>query len=282
MSEDDVPAGQRNGWPNPPDIDVGVTPADGPVRWFARAGPARHSIPREAAPAKRGHRRPAPSRLIVIPEDLVHRPGEDQERPRLGTGEKGQPGGHAARHRRHVPADDVPRCHRRYRVDSEIGRRGQRGRGGIAGAFGLASQRASRDDAHRQPDRTGPVRRPVCRGNPAVLEPATPSFWGERLRAHPAQLKSDRSRFEAAPEGGRRPLAASNAAIVVGGPQPRVDAIAVGRKLVSSRGRQPVPTSARPEVDAPTERLPIYEAVLSQWFPRRRGHTAPARPRYAG
>jgi signal transduction histidine kinase len=255
MSEDDVrQANERLA--NPPDIDVGVTRRMGlyVVARLAR----RHSI-RVKLRANEDIDGGTVA-LIVIPEDLVHRPGEDQSGP-LGTGERQpvatQPG----------IVDTFPpmtsAMPSAIPVDSELAGAASAA-AGIAGAFGLASQRSSRDDATAS--RIAPVGAPSGVEESGVLEPAT-SFWASDFE--PSGQLNPTEPFEAAPEADRP--AASNAASLWEA-HTAVDAMPV------ETGEQPwptpVPTSARPEVDAPTERLPIYEAVLSQWFRADEAHGA--------
>jgi signal transduction histidine kinase len=245
MSEDDVRLANER-LANPPDIDVGVTRRMGlyVVARLAR----RHNI-RVKLRANEDIDGGTVA-LIVIPEELVHRPGDEQGGP-LGTGDKLTPAASPPIvGETFPPAGPSP-----IPVDSELAGAATAA-AGIAGAFGLASTRANRDEATVQAGRMSPVSAAEESG---VREPAT-SFWA--------------SDFE--PSGNLDPgdtdvsvesyqPTASNAASLWEA-HTAVDAVPI------DAGEQPwpapIPTSAapRPEVDAPTERLPIYEAVLSQWF----------------
>jgi signal transduction histidine kinase len=253
MSEDDVRLANER-LANPPDIDVGVTRRMGlyVVARLAR----RHSI-RVKLRANEDIDGGTVA-LIVIPEDLIHRPGEEQSVP-LGGVEKiaavSQPG----------MIDTFPPVVAPIPVDSELAGAASAA-AGIAGAFGLASSRtALREEpptAIVAPVGTGvgripPVSRTEDTGGP---ETAT-SFWA----SDSGSLDPDAiDELDIA-----RPTASNAASLWEA--HTSVDALPIDTG--ETPWPTPIPTSAvaaapppRPEVDAPTERLPIYEAVLSQWF----------------
>jgi signal transduction histidine kinase len=247
MSEDDVRLANER-LANPPDIDVGVTRRMGlyVVARLAR----RHNI-RVKLRANEDIDGGTVA-LIVIPEELVHRPGDEQGGP-LGTGDSltpaPQPAAAPMIGETFPPAGPSP-----IPMDSELAGAATAA-AGIAGAFGLASTRATtRDDAATV------QRAPVSAAEESgVREPAT-SFWTSDFEPS-GNLEPD----EAGRPAEQFHPTASNAASLWEA-HTAVDAVPI------DPGEQPwpapIPTSAapRPEVDAPTERLPIYEAVLSQWF----------------
>jgi len=259
MSDDDVRLANER-LANPPDIDVGVTRRMGlyVVARLAR----RHSI-RVKLRANEDIDGGTVA-LIVIPEDLVHRPGEDQGGqgggPLLGTAERLTP--------TPLPGivDTFPpvSAPSAMPVDSELAGAASAA-AGIAGAFGLASARGSREDTVRDTaNASGVGRLPL--GAPSgveesgVLEPAT-SFWTSDFEPS-GKLDLAETADVPVPDLAR-PTASSAASLW--------EAHTAVNDLSADVGEQPwpapMPTQAtRPEVDAPTERLPIYEAVLSQWF----------------
>jgi signal transduction histidine kinase len=246
MSEDDVRLANER-LANPPDIDVGVTRRMGlyVVARLAR----RHNI-RVKLRANEDIDGGTVA-LIVIPEELVHRPGEEQGGP-LGTGDKLTPAAPPPiiTGETFPPAGPSP-----IPVDSELAGAATAA-AGIAGAFGLASARANRDEATVQAGRMSPVSAAEESG---VREPAT-SFWASDFEPSGNLEPGD---TEVSVES-YQPTASNAASLWEA--HTAVDAVPI------DPGEQPwpapIPTSAvsRPEVDAPTERLPIYEAVLSQWF----------------
>jgi signal transduction histidine kinase len=255
MSDDDVRLANER-LANPPDIDVGVTRRMGlyVVARLAR----RHSI-RVKLRANEDIDGGTVA-LIVIPEDLVHRPGEDHVGP-LGTGDKMTPAPQPGIVDTFPPVGaPMP-----IQVDSELAGAATAA-AGIAGAFGLASARAARDDAAAAATISGVGRIPSL-GAPSgveesgVLEPAT-SFWASDFEPS-GKLDITAEQEPVGADG--RPTASSAASLW--------EAHTTVHDLsTDTTGEQPWPTpiptqaATRPEVDAPTERLPIYEAVLSQWF----------------
>jgi signal transduction histidine kinase len=249
MSEDDVRTANER-LANPPDIDVGVTRRMGlyVVARLAR----RHNI-RVKLRANEDIDGGTVA-LIVIPEDLIHRPGEDQGP--LGTADSlsavSQPG----------IVDTFPPPGLLPPVESDVAGAATAA-AGIAGAFGLASGR-SRDEHSANGNRaatTSGVGRVAPVGSESELEPAT-SFWASDFEPSTGKLELDPTE-QSLPAG--RP-SASNAASLWEA-HTAVDAIPVdanGQPWQPTNGT--TPAAPRPEVDAPTERLPIYEAVLSQWF----------------
>lgn len=229
MSEDDVRLANER-LANPPDIDVGVTRRMGlyVVARLAR----RHNI-RVKLRANEDIDGGTVA-LIVIPEDLVHRPGEDQQGP-LGSADNLTPVGQPGMIDTFPPPGSTPIEHDLAGAANAAA--------GIAGAFGLASNRA-RDDMNG----SGPGRVPVPAEMGDDLEPAT-SFWTSDF--------SPSGNLEPEPVGQPGNSASLWTAHTA------ADAVPVDP---SERSWQPEPSGSRPEVDAPTERLPIYEAVLSQWF----------------
>ncbi|HEY3611891.1 MAG TPA: nitrate- and nitrite sensing domain-containing protein [Pseudonocardiaceae bacterium] len=249
MSEDDVRLANER-LANPPDIDVGVTRRMGlyVVARLAR----RHNI-RVKLRANEDIDGGTVA-LIVIPEELVHRPGDDQGGP-LGTGDKLTPAPAPAIGETFPPAGPSP-----IPVDSQLAGAATAA-AGIAGAFGLASTRAARDD------QATVQRAPVGAAEESgVREPAT-SFWASDFEPS-GNLEPDATAEQYRPTQSHSTASqptASNAASLWEA-HTAVDAVPI------DPGEQPWPTpipttaASRPEVDAPTERLPIYEAVLSQWF----------------
>jgi signal transduction histidine kinase len=255
MSEDDVRLANER-LANPPDIDVGVTRRMGlyVVARLAR----RHNI-RVKLRANEDIDGGTVA-LIVIPEELVHRPGEEQSGP-LSTSDNLLAAGHPAPapiiSETFPPAGPSP-----IPVDSELAGAATAA-AGIAGAFGLASARVSRDNEATV------QRAPVGSAEESgVREPAT-SFWTSDFEPS-GNLQPDETAEQQYHPTQSHPTqsqpTASNAASLWEA-HTAVDAVPI------DPGEQPwpapIPTSAapaRPEVDAPTERLPIYEAVLSQWF----------------
>jgi signal transduction histidine kinase len=275
MSEDDVRLANER-LANPPDIDVGVTRRMGlyVVARLAR----RHSI-RVKLRANEDIDGGTVA-LIVIPEDLVHRPGDEPAAP-LGKADSlatsGQPG---------MIDTFPPPGSSSGPVESELAGAASAA-AGIAGAFGLASGRGGREDSNgngigaSHPATSGAGSMAPIDDDADVLEPAT-SFWTSDFEPSGSL---DATGVHQAPvqQSGREP--ASNAASLWEA-HTAVDAVPVdlddapwrqGTKSANgtngsngsngtngSNGSNGV--AARPEVDAPTERLPIYEAVLSQWF----------------
>jgi signal transduction histidine kinase len=236
MSEDDVRLANER-LANPPDIDVGVTRRMGlyVVARLAR----RHNI-RVKLRANEDIDGGTVA-LIVIPEDLIHRAGDEQQQSPLGTMDSplmmtgNQPG----------IADTFPPPGSLSPEPELAG--AASAAAGIAGAFGLASTRRE-DTAVRSSN--GTVRVPVPSAESDLLEPAT-SFWT-------SDFESSGNLDTAAEE----PAVATSASLW----EAHTAAEAVPD---DERSWQPQSTNGgtpRPEVDAPTERLPIYEAVLSQWF----------------
>ncbi|HEX4705033.1 MAG TPA: nitrate- and nitrite sensing domain-containing protein, partial [Pseudonocardiaceae bacterium] len=256
MSEDDVRLANER-LANPPDIDVGVTRRMGlyVVARLAR----RHSI-RVKLRANEDIDGGTVA-LIVIPEDLVHRPGDDVNAP-LGTADKlapvGQPGVAET-----FPPVGAPAP---MGVDSELAGAASAA-AGIAGAFGLAS-RAGRDESTvHVPPALGAGGGSGAGRIPAVAEDAEPAtaFWASDFEP---SGKLDTTATDLPVSDYVRPTASSAASLWEA--HTAVDAMPVEAAELGGFQPIPVPTSpvvpTRPEVDAPTERLPIYEAVLSQWF----------------
>jgi signal transduction histidine kinase len=233
MSEDDVRLANDR-LANPPDIDVGVTRRMGlyVVARLAR----RHNI-RVKMRANEDIDGGTVA-LIVIPEDLVHRPGEEQSP--LGSADNLSPVGQPGMLDTFPPPSSTP-------VEPDLAGAANAA-AGIAGAFGLASGRA-RDDMSGTINGTGHVRVPQPTEAGDELEPAT-SFWA--------------SDFE--PSGNLEPEQVVGQQANTASLWTAHTAADASPLEASERSWQPEPDSARPEVDAPTERLPIYEAVLSQWF----------------
>ncbi|HEX5401697.1 MAG TPA: nitrate- and nitrite sensing domain-containing protein, partial [Pseudonocardiaceae bacterium] len=247
MSEDDVRLANER-LANPPDIDVGVTRRMGlyVVARLAR----RHNI-RVKLRANEDIDGGTVA-LIVIPEDLIHRPGEEQHGP-LGTVDNLAPTASQAGMVDTFPPPGSP---------SEPDLAGAASAAaGIAGAFGLASGR--RDDTNgSNGSRSGGPRLAPAPVEPDVLEPAT-SFWASDFEP---SGKLDASSLEDLGGPQTQTIAGSSASLW--------EAHTAADAMPTEGAWQPQPTSnghsngngGRPEVDAPTERLPIYEAVLSQWF----------------
>jgi signal transduction histidine kinase len=243
MSEDDVRLANER-LANPPDIDVGVTRRMGlyVVARLAR----RHNI-RVKLRANEDIDGGTVA-LIVIPEDLVHRPGDEQASP-LGAADLA-PAGQLGMSDTFPPPAAAPE-----NLNDLAG--AASAAAGIAGAFGLASSR--RDEGSRG----GTVRVP-----PPVVEPdAEPAtaFWASDFEPSGSLEPDERSQSAPAGNGnGNGSLIDSSASLWEA--YTAADATPVEP---AERSWQPQPangTAGRPEVDAPTERLPIYEAVLSQWF----------------
>lgn len=246
MSDDDVRLANER-LANPPDIDVGVTRRMGlyVVARLAR----RHNI-RVKLRANEDIDGGTVA-LIVIPEDLIHRPGEDQGP--ISTADNlaavSQPG----------IADTFPPPGSLPPIESDVAGAASAA-AGIAGAFGVASVRGRDDHAangNRAATTSGAGRIPPVPTD-SELEPAT-SFWASDFEPSTGKLELDPA------ETGRQ--AVGNAASLWEA-HTAVDAVPVdvnGQPWQPANGTSSAPTT-RPEVDAPTERLPIYEAVLSQWF----------------
>ncbi|HEX3786443.1 MAG TPA: nitrate- and nitrite sensing domain-containing protein [Pseudonocardiaceae bacterium] len=252
MSEDDVRLANER-LANPPDIDVGVTRRMGlyVVARLAR----RHNI-RVKLRANEDIDGGTVA-LIVIPEDLVHRPGEEQRGP-LGTADNLAPAVHQA-----GMIDTFPPPGSMQAEPDMAG--AASAAAGIAGAFGLASGR-SRDETGNGSNggarNGGGARIAPAPVEPDVLEPAT-SFWASDFEPS-GKLDASSLEDEAGPQ--TQTIAGSSASLW----EAHTAAEAIP---TDDRAWQPKPTTngngngnGRPEVDAPTERLPIYEAVLSQWF----------------
>jgi signal transduction histidine kinase len=275
MSEDDVRLANER-LANPPDIDVGVTRRMGlyVVARLAR----RHSI-RVKLRANEDIDGGTVA-LIVIPEDLVHRPGEESVSP-LGKGEPlaavSQPGMIDT----FPPAGSMP-------VESELAGAASAA-AGIAGAFGLASGRGGRDDSGgvngvgHHPATSASGQLAPIEDESDVLEPAT-SFWASDFE--PSGSLDETGVDQVPVQSGREP--ASNAASlweahtavdampVEAGDPPWQSSRSTNGTNGSNGSNGSNGLTARPEVDAPTERLPIYEAVLSQWFRADEAHGAGA------
>jgi len=258
MSEDDVRLANER-LANPPDIDVGVTRRMGlyVVARLAR----RHNI-RVKLRANEDIDGGTVA-LIVIPEDLIHRPGEDAMGGgggQLSTGDKLPPVPQPGIVDTFPPVGAMP-------VDMPVNAElagAATAAAGIAGAFGLASARAAREDATA----TGGNRLGAMPTNPGmtdsgVHEPAT-SFWASDFEPHGKLEITD---VQPAVTDTGEPVASNAASLWEA--HTAVDAVPV--EITGEPWPTPAPAPSqqqrpRPEVDAPTERLPIYEAVLSQWF----------------
>jgi signal transduction histidine kinase len=269
MSEDDVrEANERLA--NPPELDVNVTRRMG-LYVVARLA-KRHNIRvklRTNEDIDGGT-----VALIVIGEDLIHQPGSDpQTSAPLGAGGPGQ-----STPERNAPAGAVAAA-------------------GIAGAFGMA--RKPEAAQHSEFDYAVQDQARQDQENP--LDPAT-SFWSSEFAldeievsgsqpAMPVESQAPSTPTVHTPPVGRSDpreqqptqgvpssmlweahtaadelpaIAAADSANDtaiherVGGPAPA---------NTGQRGQAPAAgATGNGEVDAPTERLPIYEAVLSQWF----------------
>ncbi|HKN97669.1 MAG TPA: nitrate- and nitrite sensing domain-containing protein [Pseudonocardiaceae bacterium] len=237
MTEDDVRLANER-LANPPDIDVGVTRRMGlyVVARLAR----RHNI-RVKLRANEDIDGGTVA-LIVIPEDLVHRPGEepggsigslDNLSP-ITTSQPNQAG------RSGILEPFTP--------DSELAGAASAA-AGIAGAFGVASGRRDENGTNGRTT-TGVGRLPALSDDSDELEPT--SFWASDFEQSGSLDAADAD----------RPVASNSDSLWEA--HTSADAMPVDP---SDRSWQPEPTNgSRPDVDAPTERLPIYEAVLSQWF----------------
>jgi hypothetical protein len=208
--------------------------------------------------------------LIVIPEDLVHRPGEEQHSP-LGTADNLVPANQAGMIDTFPPPGPMP-------AEPDLAGAASAA-AGIAGAFGLASGR-SRDDAtgvghgSNGSGRTGTGARIAPVPAESELEPAT-SFWASDFEP---SGKLDASELEDDPGPQTQTIAGNSASLWEAHTaadnisadeqawQPQTTGSGNGSGTPSGSGNGAGNGAARPEVDAPTERLPIYEAVLSQWF----------------
>ncbi len=242
MSEDDVRLANER-LANPPDIDVGVTRRMGlyVVARLAR----RHNI-RVKLRANEDIDGGTVA-LIVIPEDLVHRPGDEQPSP-LGAVDLA-PAGQLGMSDTFPPPAAAPENDMAGAASAAAG---------IAGAFGLASAR--RDDGGRG---AGTVRVPPQATTESDAEPAT-AFWASDFEPS-GSLEPDALVEHGAPAGGNGSLIDSSTSLWEA--YTAADASPVDPEERSWQPQaQPANGTARPEVDAPTERLPIYEAVLSQWF----------------
>jgi signal transduction histidine kinase len=269
MSEDDVRLSNER-LANPPDIDVGVTRRMGlyVVARLAR----RHNI-RVKLRANEDIDGGTVA-LIVIPEDLVHRPGDDLGSP-LGTADNLAPISQPGIIDTFPPPGSLPSS-----VEPDLAGAASAA-AGIAGAFGLASNRSARDDSgvghSTRVGSTASGRMLPAQPAPEVMEPAT-SFWASDFEPS-GKLEPDLPT-----QTGSR-VSASNAASLWEA-HTSVDAGAIdpSERAWQPQGSTNGTTSARPEVDAPTERLPIYEAVLSQWFRAdevQEGQDAPSVPQAA-
>jgi signal transduction histidine kinase len=248
MSEDDVRLANER-LANPPDIDVGVTRRMGlyVVARLAR----RHNI-RVKLRANEDIDGGTVA-LIVIPEDLVHRPGDDLNSP-LGTADNLQPASQPG------IIDTFPPPASMQQVEPDLAGAASAA-AGIAGAFGLASSRAVRDDTGNgtRVGSSGSGRMLPVPQEPEVMEPAT-SFWASDFEPS-GKLEPD------LPTQVGGIASASNAASLWEA-HTAADPAAMdpNERAWQPQGSTNGSVSGRPEVDAPTERLPIYEAVLSQWF----------------
>ncbi|HEX3590571.1 MAG TPA: nitrate- and nitrite sensing domain-containing protein [Pseudonocardiaceae bacterium] len=256
MSEDDVRLANER-LANPPDIDVGVTRRMGlyVVARLAR----RHNI-RVKLRANEDIDGGTVA-LIVIPEDLVHRPGEEPGGP-LGTADNLSPTG--------IGLSDTFPPETLQPIESPDLAGAASAAAGIAGAFGLASR--GRDDQGGLANGTTRIPAPAIESDP--LEPAT-SFWASDFEPSGSLDLGEFDLLEPTANGG---ASNSNGHSSLWEAHTAADGKPVDP---SERSWQPQPangTAPRPEVDAPTERLPIYEAVLSQWFRADEGAEAEAAP----
>jgi signal transduction histidine kinase len=265
MSESDV--GYANDrLANPPEMDVGVTRRMG-LYVVARLA-KRHNIRvklRTNEDIDGGT-----VALVVIGEDLIHQSGNDpqgqqqtldrQLAPPAGRAEGGAPAGAVAA-------------------------------AGIAGAFGMARK----SDAGTQMGEIDYALQDAARlDQETPLDPAT-SFWSSEF----ALDELDMSGSTPAPPMEPQPTNANPAPVQPGRPDPREQPPTQGvaasmlweahtaadelpaissdsleetavhepiRGAQPTHGQAPAEGANATEVDAPTERLPIYEAVLSQWF----------------
>lgn len=268
MSDDDVRLANER-LANPPDIDVGVTRRMGlyVVARLAR----RHNI-RVKLRANEDIDGGTVA-LIVIPEDLVHRPGEEPVSP-LGTADNLAPTGTGIGDT-FPPPGSLP-------AENDLAGAASAA-AGIAGAFGVSAVRG-RDDTG--PRSNGAGRMPPAESDP--LEPAT-SFWASDFEPSGSldlgddELLDTGTNGHGYPGNGYLPANGTGSSSPPSSPSSLWEAhTAADAHPVdpSERSWQPEPMggpSARPDVDAPTERLPIYEAVLSQWFRADEGQEADLR-----
>ncbi|HEX5119120.1 MAG TPA: nitrate- and nitrite sensing domain-containing protein [Pseudonocardiaceae bacterium] len=237
MTEDDVRLANER-LANPPDIDVGVTRRMGlyVVARLAR----RHNI-RVKLRANEDIDGGTVA-LIVIPEDLVHRPGEERGGP-IGSLDNLAPATISQPSQPGQAGVLDP-----FTPDNEL-TGAATAAAGIAGAFGMASSR--RDDTSTNGrTATGVGRLPALSDDADDLEPT--SFWASDFEQSGSldDVELD------------TPVGSNTASLWEA--HTAADAMPIDP---SDRSWQPEPTNgSRPDVDAPTERLPIYEAVLSQWF----------------
>lgn len=274
MSEDDVRRANEN-LANPPDIDVSVTRRMG-LYVVARLA-KRHGI-RVRLRANEDIDGGAVA-LVVIPGDLIYRPGDDP----MG----GLPPEAVAQQ---LPTRDGSVAHQAAAA------------AGIAGAFGMASNRpAEQPPAQLSPannswpsmpsipplsidtggsgpigvagtlgpdgrhDRSGPIH--DSGPTSAPIQPVA-GYWSD---TGPTPLPPTSSRPVASPSSNLwEPYTAADALpehpSVLGGNNWSDDPAATTFIGTVDTGSTPAPAPRPIEVDAPTERLPIYEAVLSQWF----------------
>jgi signal transduction histidine kinase len=259
MSEDDIRSANER-LADPPAIDVGVTRRMG-LYVVARLA-KRHGI-RVKLRANEDIDGGTVA-LIVIPEELVHRPGEEP----LGTGLSGALSGGLGNSMGGgsgiagaFDAPELPAAPERGRKPETQG--AAAAAAGIAGAFGLASSRNTGRDEARPPAPADDEEIFFDEEQPAAAEPAT-AYWGagDFGRSEP-----EPERQQAPPQAPSRPQQAEPEAFW----EAHTEAGAL--PAVPAEPPEPMPAEAaadKPVVhhdfDAPTERLPIYEAVLSQWF----------------
>jgi signal transduction histidine kinase len=273
MSEHDV--GEANDrLANPPELDVNVTRRMG-LYVVARLA-KRHNIRvklRTNEDIDGGT-----VALIVIGEDLIHQPGNDpQASSPLGVGAGGM-----STPERNAPAGAVAAA-------------------GIAGAFG-AARKPDAAPQHSEFDYAVQDQARQDQENP--LDPAT-SFWSSEFALDEIEVSGSQPAMPVEPQAPPAPVAQPTMYTPPAQrPDPReqpptqgvpssmlwqahtaadeLPAIAadsasdtaiherIGGAAPAStgqRGQAPAAGATNPgEVDAPTERLPIYEAVLSQWF----------------
>jgi signal transduction histidine kinase len=253
MSEDDV-RGANESLANPPDIDVGVTRRMG-LYVVARLA-KRHGIRvklRTNEDIDGGT-----VALVVIPESLVYRPGDDvTPSPSVDTA---------------LPA----------RRGTEPGAsnldKAASAAAGIAGAFGMArtgedssanvrpvSPPAPEPGYGRGEDYSGPIGEPLTLDGSGPL-PAITNYWSPEL--------TSAGDTGSTPAGDQwQPEASSSAVLwephtsVESGWDAEPESTTFnGTMSLDEYTSGPLGGPSHIEVDAPTERLPIYEAVLSQWF----------------
>jgi HAMP domain-containing protein len=273
MSESDiVNANERLA--NPPELDVNVTRRMG-LYVVARLA-KRHNIRvklRTNEDIDGGT-----VALIVIGEDLIHQPGADpQGSSQLGGGALGA----SADRGGNAPAGAVAAA-------------------GIAGAFGMARKP---EPAQQSNEFDYGVQDQARQDQENPLDPAT-SFWSSEFaldeievsgsqpvmpvepQAPPAPAAQPTMRTQAVPQPSGRPDPREQPptqgvpssmlweAHTAADELPAISESAAQERLggapaavTGQRGQAPAAGATNAaEVDAPTERLPIYEAVLSQWF----------------